>query len=93
MLPAHHRCGNSYTRKLIEQVTGVVTGTHQPNLISSNFSLAAQGLKGEVHYDDSVWVVKTHYPLPHSGMYPGLNKGVVAICLVRNPLDVIASHF
>ena len=48
------------------------------------------GMKGEVVYDDSIWVVKSHYPLvvPNCGSFRA-NK--TFIC-VRNPLDVLPSY-
>ena len=48
------------------------------------------GLQGEGTLDESVWVVKTHYP-ERIGRVPfATNKCIV---IVRNPLDSIFSLF
>lgn len=48
------------------------------------------GMKGEGTYDDSVWVVKSHYP-----ERVGKEKFIVNKCIVvvRNPLDCFVSLF
>ena len=54
------RSGNSLTRKLLEQITGVATGCEA----KSDLSLQMLGLVGCSHSgDDMVWVTKTHHPL------------------------------
>lgn len=86
------RSGNSLIRKLFESITGIVTGSNFTNHSIMNFSLAFQGFKGEGYIDDSIWMVKSHFPLylpfvtyPHSG-----SKSLV---IVRNPYDSIVSLF
>ena len=56
------RSGNTMTRKYIEAITGIYTGS-DTNLIHS-VHLQTMGLAGEEHVsdDNSVWVTKTHYP-------------------------------
>lgn len=54
------RTGNSFSRKMMEQITGVFSGADMPLMISQ--ALQQQGLLGEQTVDDSCWIVKTHYP-------------------------------
>lgn len=54
------RTGNSFLRKIIEQITGVFTGSDMP--IAMTLPFQQQGLLGEETYDNSVWITKTHYP-------------------------------
>lgn len=56
------RSGNSLTRKYFEDITGIVTGSNQDNRYVRNFALTLCGFKGEVKYNDSIWVFKTHVP-------------------------------
>ena len=54
------RSGNSLTRKLLEQITGVATGCES----KSDLLLQMVGLVGESHHgNDMVWVTKTHHPI------------------------------
>lgn len=55
-----YRTGNSFLRKIIEDVTGVFTGSDMPVLRTLNFQ--QQGMLGEQVTDNSVWITKTHYP-------------------------------
>ena len=50
-----------------------------------------QGAKGEAIIDDSVWLVKTHYPwIPPAPISFDANRTIV---VVRNPLDSILSWY
>lgn len=52
--------------------------------------LVEMGMKGEGVVDDTVWIVKSHYP-ERSGHSPfSVNK---CLLIVRSPLDCIASLF
>lgn len=56
------RSGNTLTRKYFEDITCIITGSNMDNRFSRNFALTLCGFKGEVKYDDSVWVFKSHVP-------------------------------
>ena len=77
-------------RKLVENVTGVETGSTMPAVFNSVIPII--GMKGESYFDNSVWVVKTHYPttMPTDEQNPfRANK---TFMVVRNPYDVIPSY-
>ena len=48
------------------------------------------GLNGEGKIDDSIWVIKTHYPERVGHGQVAINKCIV---IIRNPLDAIFSLF
>ncbi len=82
------RSGNSFLRRFIEQITGIVTGSDIGLDIVLN--LQTCGLAGEAHCgEDNVWITKTHSCLNtnFSPMF-GANK---MILLMRNPFDIIPS--
>jgi hypothetical protein len=62
LLASYPRSGNSFVRQLLELETGIITGSDS----RPNRTLASQllqcGYRGEGITDNSVWVVKTHYP-------------------------------
>jgi hypothetical protein len=86
------RSGNTYTRKMFEQVTGVCTGSNFPNNTSWDAALLIMGFKGQQHVDDQVWGQKTHHPYmyPFGPLPQSASKAIV---IARNPLDVIVSLF
>ena len=45
------RSGNTFFRKLLENITGIDTGSNLTNGFTLNFMLMAQGLKGEGYID------------------------------------------
>ena len=62
VLVSYPRSGNSFLRRLLETRFGIVTGSDsRPNRTLSE-SLLRCGFRGEGICDDSVWIVKTHYP-------------------------------
>ncbi|KAM3959499.1 WSCD family member AAEL009094 [Aphomia sociella] len=75
--------GNTWLRYLLQQVTGIVTGS-----IYMDYGLRVHGFPAENVTDGSVLVVKTHEmpPLEH-------NKFKSAIILIRNPRDSILADF
>lgn len=90
LLVSYPRSGNSYVRKLLELTTGIVTGSDsRPNRALTS-SLLRFGYKGEGITDQSVWIVKSHYP-ERLG-YIRVPVGRV-ILVVRNPFDAIESYF
>lgn len=85
------RSGNTLSRKLMETVSGVLTGSNYNIIPSVNFALTVQGFKAENHFDSKVWVTKTHFPYVLPFAQPmGASR---AVLLVRNPLDIIVSQF
>ena len=59
-LVSYPRSGNSLLRALLEEVTGIVTGTDtRPNRTLSR-ALSQFGMQGEGVLDERVWIVKTH---------------------------------
>jgi hypothetical protein len=83
------RSGNSLTRKYLEDITGIITGSNMDNRYSRNFALTLCGFKGEVVWDDSVWLYKSHIPNVQGNFTRQfLNKAIIC---VRNPFDVACS--
>lgn len=81
--------GNTWTRALLEDATGIYTGSHY-----CDQTLINEGMLGEGHFDPKdVLVVKTH--ARNATMLPV--EGHRAIVLVRSPLDAclarIQIHF
>jgi len=89
-LVSYPRSGNSFVRKLVESSTGIVTGSdNRPNRTLAA-SLLEYGYRGEAITDNSVWMVKSHYP-ERLG-YIRFDVGRVVL-VVRNPFDAIESYF
>lgn len=87
--------GNTWTRSVLEQATGIYTGS-----IYCDAVLKSRGFVGEKISSANVLAVKTHYPskelfVPPSEFHdPNKFKNVTAvILLVRNPLDSIVSQW
>ena len=55
----------------------------------SNVQLQLLGLKGEYVVDDTVWIVKTHFPWVMAEQ-PEFSTSKI-ICVVRNPLQSVYS--
>jgi hypothetical protein len=60
------RTGNTFLRKLLQEITGIATGSDQHADIVYSFQM--NGLKGEGIVDDRVWIKKSHFPLPFNGI-------------------------
>ncbi len=90
VLASYVRSGNSMTRKYLEDITGIATGSNSDNRISRSFALTVCGFKGENHWGDNVWVYKSHMPTVQGDLLNNqfLNKAIVC---VRNPFDVVCS--
>ena len=83
------RCGNTFLRRFVEQITGIHTGADMN--IQHTFHEAMMGLLGQEHVfsERRIWIAKTHYPLQTGDECVfGAQK---MFCVVRNPLDVIPS--
>ena len=89
-LISYPRSGNSFLRKLLEAETSVVTGSDSRPNRTLTARLLQYGYLGEGITDDSVWVVKSHYP-ERLG-YIRFPVGRV-ILVVRNPFDALESYF
>ena len=81
--------GCTFLRRFIEQITGIYVGSDE--IIDNTFLEAMMGQAGHAHVNDDrlVWVTMTNYPLVNMNSIPF--KADKMICLVRNPLDIIAS--
>eukprot|EP00903_Cladosiphon_okamuranus_P017957 g16521.t1 len=90
VLASYPRSGNSLLRRLLEEVTGTITGSDTRPDRTLSRSLSVFGLQGEGVVDHRVRVVKTHYP-ERLGFRPF--EGSKTILLVRNPFDAIDSYF
>ncbi|CAN0159257.1 unnamed protein product, partial [Phaeothamnion confervicola] len=89
-LVSYPRSGNTLLRRLLESVTGVVTGSDTRPDRTLSRSLTALGMQGEGVVDARVSVVKTHYPERHGYRRFRADRAIV---LVRNPFDAIDSYF
>ncbi|GBP55733.1 WSCD family member AAEL009094 [Eumeta japonica] len=75
--------GNTWLRYLLQQITGIVTGS-----IYMDYGLRSHGFPAENVTDGSVLVVKTHEAPP---VEP--DKFKAAVLLIRNPRDAILVDF
>jgi len=85
------RSGNSMMRKHFENVTGIATGSDLTIRFYMNVALQYSGFKAEGVTDNSIWINKTHFPfnIPVSTQY----ESDLALCCVRNPIDVFVSFY
>eukprot|EP01038_Epipyxis_sp_PR26KG_P007558 gene7558-10299_t len=90
LLVSYPRSGNSFMRRIIEDITGIVTGSDSRPNRTLSASLLRFGYQGEGITDKSVWVVKSHYPERLGYIRFNVSKVIV---LVRNPFDAIESYF
>lgn len=90
LLASYPRSGNTLIRSYLEKVTGIITGSDHVLDLKLNRDLFELGMAGEGHIDESVWIVKSHYPerLGHSPLR--VNK---CLLMVRSPIDCIWSFF
>ena len=90
LLVSYPRSGNSFVRKMLELRTGVITGSDSRPNRTLSVSLLKFGYCGEGVVDQSVWVVKSHYP-ERLGYIKFPAHRIVLV--VRNPFDAIESYF
>ena len=90
VLASYPRSGNSLARDVCERITGVVTGSDVRPDRKLSRALHSFGLRGEGVVDETVLIVKTHYP-ERLGYTPLSAQRIVL--LVRNPLDALVSYF
>ena len=85
LLISQIRSGNSFFRRITENITGIATGSCYPNSFSMNFAFVAYGFKGEYITDNRTYMNKTHYPMFISGAKELTGSKIVV--LTRNPFD------
>ena len=90
VVASYPRSGNSMIRKYLEDITATFTGSDFDPRIPMAENLLNHGMQGEFQYDDKLWMVKTHHPIPLPHKQFDGNKVVL---LVRNPLDAFVSTF
>jgi hypothetical protein len=86
------RSGNTFCRKYLESILGIVTGSDNHSMMSLfTMGCLLPGFKGEFTVDNRVWVNKSHYPvmLPMASVH---TASKVIVC-ARDPLDAIHSAF
>lgn len=90
LLVSYPRSGNSFLRLLLESNTGIITGSDSRSNRPLSARLLQCGFRGEGITDNSVWVVKSHYPerLGYIKFLAGRT-----VLLVRNPFDALESYF
>lgn len=81
--------GNTWTRLLLEQATGIFTGS-----IFCDQDLRSSGFFGEQIISSNVLAVKTHYPGIGNPTFNHFNPAHVdgTIFIMRNPLDSIVAE-
>ncbi|CAH1782683.1 unnamed protein product [Owenia fusiformis] len=82
-LASYPGSGNTWTRHLIEQLTGVYTGS----IYDAN-ALKRGGFMGESRRDNSVIVIKTHESPAKSNI-----SFTRAVLIIRNPFEAMMSEF
>jgi len=88
---SYPRCGNSFLRKYLQNITGVATGSDMALEFCAD--LQHSDFKGEEVTDASVWIKKSHDPKWNLNNKTNLcNKAVVC---VRHSYDCMSSlmHF
>ena len=90
LLTSYPRSGNTLIRSYLEKITNIYTGSDCDISRKLNKDLLEMGMHGEGKIDDSVWIIKTHFPerIGHSEL-----KAHKSIVIVRSPIDCIASLF
>jgi len=59
------RSGNSFLRKYLESLTGVITGSDLS--VKACLATLFAGMSGEQIVDDTVWIIKSHSPFHFKG--------------------------
>lgn len=90
LLVSYPRSGNSYVRKMLELRTGIITGSDSRPNRTLSASLLQYGYCGEGITDQSVWVIKSHYPERLGFIRFPVHR---ILLVVRNPFDAIESYF
>ena len=85
------RSGSTFLRQLLEKVTGIYTGQNDSSSASLYEAMMGRAGQGHVSDNDKVWITSSHFPFKTAETRQTIEAQRV-ICVVRNPLDVIASY-
>lgn len=77
-------------RSILEETTGIVTGSDADINTKLCGELMEMGLQGEGLADRRIWVCKTHFPERSGRARVPIDR---ALLLIRSPLDAILSLF
>ena len=89
-LVSYPRSGNSFVRRKLEQATGIITGSDSRTNRTLSKALLRCGFLGEGVCDDSVFIVKSHFP---ERLGYRIFSSHRILLLVRNPFAAIESYF
>lgn len=89
-LTSFPRSGNSFTRSIVERITGNVTGSDVRPDRALSVALRKKGFMGEGSVNSNVEVVKTHFPERSGWKLYSCDR---AILVIRNPFDAVNSYF
>ena len=89
-LASYPRSGNTMVRKLLEEITGIFTGSDTRGGRAMADMLKGYGLVGESNCTRQAWIIKTHFPERLGWMRFPVRR---AILLVRHPINAIDSYF
>ncbi len=90
VLATYPRSGSTLLRRLLEEATGVITGSDTAPLLPLSSSLTQHGFQGEGVVDERVHIIKTHWP-ERKGWRRFSARRVIIV--VRNPFHAIESYF
>ena len=90
VLASYPRSGNSLLRRLLESMTGIITGSDTKPGRGMAELLRKDGLIGEGETSQRVWTIKCHFPERLGWKYFKANR---CILLVRHPINAIKSYF
>ena len=90
LVVSYPRSGNSLMRSILETDTGIITGSDSRTNRTLSAALLRCGFAGEGVVDDSVWIVKSHYP-ERMGYISFPTRRVILV--VRNVFDSMESYF
>ena len=90
VLASYPRSGNTMLRKLIEEITGLFTGSDTRGGRAMADMLKSYGLVGESNCTRAAWVIKSHFPERLGWMRFPVRR---CILLVRHPINAIDSYF
>jgi hypothetical protein len=90
-LTGYVRSGTNFSRRVIEQITGLATGSTNSMLYGTMTQLLV--CKADGICDDRVWFKKSHSPIGLPGTNSEPFECDKLLIIVRNPLDVFFSIF
>lgn len=90
LLASYPRSGNTLIRSYLEKITSIYTGSDHSTELKLNRDLYELGMTGEGTQDDTVWIVKSHFP---ERVKLQSLKAHRCIVIVRSPIDCLWSFF